>query len=370
MFDRAGMKKWCGVLLAVAILCGAQSVFAGTAAPRGLSALSAGIETEKAFLGETDGALVRVTLSNGGAQDLYLPHWQTAVRGVQGDIFDVRLNGEPVPYVGRLYKWARPQAEDYVRVPAGGSVSAEVDLTAYYDMSGTGEYTVRYRTAVQDALSGVGTKIGAAGLPEIAEIESNELSFGVERGERGRLIQTFRQVDFGAKALTPGFVSCTSTRQSALTTALGNAETISLAARNYLNNLPVASRPTDTAYKTWFGAYTVSRYSTVQSHYTAIHSAFATRTVEFYCDCNDSSYAYVFSNQPYKIHLCNAFWNAPNLGIDSKAGTLVHEMSHFTVVAGTSDHAYGTSACQRLATKNPNKAINNADSHEYFAETR
>ena len=369
MDDVVGMKKWLGVmaLVAMMVLCGVQ---AASAASRGLSALSAGIETEKAFLGEADGALVRVRLSNDGAQDLYLLHWQTAVRGVQGDIFDVRLNGEPVPYVGRLYKWAKPQAGDYVRVPAGSSVSAEVDLTAYYDMSATGEYTVRYRTAVQDALSGVGTKIGAAGTPEITEIESNELHFGVERGARGRLLQAFRQVDFGAKALTPGFVSCTSTRQSALTTALGNAETISLAARNYLNNVPAANRPTDTAYRTWFGAYTSSRYSTVQSHYTAIHSAFATRTVEFYCDCTDSSYAYVYSNQPYKIHLCNAFWNAPNLGIDSKAGTLVHEMSHFTVVAGTSDHAYGTSACQRLATKNPNKAVNNADSHEYFAETR
>jgi peptidyl-Lys metalloendopeptidase len=366
MAHLAGMKKWLGVtaLVAIAVLCGVQ---AASAAPQGMSAMSVRIETEKAFLGETDGALVRVTLSNGGAQDLYLLHWQTAVRGVQGDIFDVRLNGKPVPYVGRLYKWAKPQAEDYVRVPAGNSVSAEVDLTAYYDMSGTGEYTVRYRTAVQDALSGVGTKIGAAGA---VAIESNELSLGVERGEQGRLLQAFRQADFGAKALTPGFVSCTSTRQTALTTALGNAEVISLKARDYLNNVPTANRPTDTAYKTWFGAYLASRYSTVQSHYTAIHSAFATKTVEFYCDCTDSAYAYVYSNQPYKIHLCNAFWNAPNLGIDSKAGTLVHEMSHFSVVAGTSDYAYGTSACQRLATSNPKKAVNNADSHEYFAETR
>ncbi len=167
----AGMKKWMGVaaLLALAVLCGAQ---VAAAAPR---ALSATIETEKAFLGDADGAVVRVRLSNTGAQDLYLLHWQTAVRGVQGDIFDVRLNGEPVPYVGRLYKWARPQAEDYVRVPAGGSVSAEVDLTAYYDMSSTGEYTVRYRTAVQDALSGAGTKIGAAGP---GEIESNDSPSG------------------------------------------------------------------------------------------------------------------------------------------------------------------------------------------------
>jgi peptidyl-Lys metalloendopeptidase len=43
-------------------------------------------------------------------------------------------------------------------------------------------------------------------------------------------------------------------------------------------------------------------------------------------------------------------------------------MSHFTVVAGTNDNAYGQSAAKSLAISNPTKALNNADSHEYFAE--
>jgi peptidyl-Lys metalloendopeptidase len=359
MIHFSGMKKWLWVA-AVAALCGAQAASAGT--------LSATIDADKSFLGDADGAAVRVTLRNDAAQDLYLLHWQTAVRGVQGDIFDVRLNGKPVAYTGRNYKWATPQAEDYVRIPAGRSVSAEVDLSAYYDLSRTGEYSVRYRASVQDALSGAGTKIAAMNL---SEIESNVVLFAAERSERGRLLDSFNQANFGeAKALAPGFVSCTTSRQSTLNTALNNAQSISLKARDYLNNLPTASRSTDAAYRTWFGAYTSARYSTVQSHFTSIHSAFATKTVNFHCDCTDSAYAYVYANQPYNIHLCNAFWNAPASGIDSKAGTLVHEMSHFTVVAGTSDNAYGTAACQRLATSNPKKAVNNADSHEYFAETR
>ena len=55
-------------------------------------------------------------------------------------------------------------------------------------------------------------------------------------------------------------------------------------------------------------------------------------------------------------------------GTDSKAGTLIHEMSHFTVVAGTDDHAYGQTAARNLAKSNPKLAVDNADSHEYFAE--
>jgi peptidyl-Lys metalloendopeptidase len=66
--------------------------------------------------------------------------------------------------------------------------------------------------------------------------------------------------------------------------------------------------------------------------------------------------------------VCNAFWSAPSTGTDSKAGTLVHEMSHFNVVASTDDWAYGQSAAKSLAISNPSKALDNADTHEYFAE--
>jgi peptidyl-Lys metalloendopeptidase len=52
----------------------------------------------------------------------------------------------------------------------------------------------------------------------------------------------------------------------------------------------------------------------------------------------------------------------------AQAGTLVHESSHFDVIAGTDDVVYGESACQKLAVKDPDTAITNADSHEFFAE--
>jgi len=52
----------------------------------------------------------------------------------------------------------------------------------------------------------------------------------------------------------------------------------------------------------------------------------------------------------------------------SQGGTLVHESSHFTANAGTNDHEYGQSACQSLAQSDPDTAVDNADSHEYFAE--
>jgi len=51
-----------------------------------------------------------------------------------------------------------------------------------------------------------------------------------------------------------------------------------------------------------------------------------------------------------------------------KAGTLIHESSHFIQNGGTRDYAFGQSAARALAQTNSNQAIFNADSHEYFAE--
>ncbi|PPQ90621.1 hypothetical protein CVT25_006705 [Psilocybe cyanescens] len=148
------------------------------------------------------------------------------------------------------------------------------------------------------------------------------------------------------------FLSCTASRQAALNTAIASAET-------YASN----------AYKytTWFGAYTTSRRNNVLSHFNLINSNdFNTFTYD--CACTDSSYAYVYPNTFGKIYLCNAFWNAPNTGTDSKAGTIIHESSHYTRNGGTDDYAYGQSAAKSLAISNPARAIMNGDSHEYFAE--
>ena len=43
-------------------------------------------------------------------------------------------------------------------------------------------------------------------------------------------------------------------------------------------------------------------------------------------------------------------------------------MSHFYVVASTSDYVYGQTGAMNLAISDPAKAIMNADNHEYFAE--
>lgn len=46
----------------------------------------------------------------------------------------------------------------------------------------------------------------------------------------------------------------------------------------------------------------------------------------------------------------------------------MHESSHFLRNGGTKDYAYGHNDAMSLARNNPDEAVANADSHEYFAE--
>ena len=151
--------------------------------------------------------------------------------------------------------------------------------------------------------------------------------------------------------------------------ALWGAQDIVLNALGMLNSTPTADRSNATRYTTWFGGYNTSRYGTVVSHFEDIADALINEDIAFTCHssaCKPNWYAFVYGGGAVEVFLCDVFWNRPKLGTDSQAGTILHEISHEAV--STKDHVYGQSGCQSLASSKPGNAINNADSHEYFAE--
>ncbi len=305
----------------------------------------------------TDEIAISFTLSNTGAASARVLRWQTPLAGIDADIFAVAVDGESVPYIGRLIKRAAPEPEDFVEIGPGQSVSATVDLSSAYDMTRKGEYTVRYRTDLQ-AAEGVAPPQGLAGGEEEPEspFGSNEVRLWVEGGEPIRAPEDEPDT-FGS---TTG---CTNTQKSKLTTALANATSMSTKAHNYL-----VRNGNSALYRTWFGAYTSSRLSTVKSHFSALKTTLANKPIAFDCSCTANYYAYVYPTKPYKVYVCKAFWTAPATGRDSRAGTVVHEVSHFNVVAKTQDYVYGPTGAKNLALTSPTKAVKNADNHEYFAE--
>jgi peptidyl-Lys metalloendopeptidase len=318
---------------------------------------------QSSFLGAVD-----VEITNTSNRTLRLPGWQLPAQFLQSDLFTVTRNGHEVDYEGPMIKRGLPQAADFVILRAGQTYRTSVDLSAFYDLSSTGEYTVAFKTPLQHAsLAGGEMLMTPNGLPMLAQSAPLKLWVdGTDQLDGSRTLASRKKPSTGATVVNGvSYKSCSTTQISTAGSAVNAARTYSENAKGYLAGGTVGSR-----YTTWFGAYTSTRYSTARQHFVNIDSAMdqSGGQVTINCGCNQSYYAYVYPTRPYEIFVCRAFWSAPLTGTDSKGGTLIHEMSHFNVTAGTDDHVYGQSGAKSLAASNPDQALDNADNHEYFAE--
>ena len=300
---------------------------------------------------------VTVTISNPTRHTVRVLKWFTPAEGVEESLFAVTRDGEPVAYSGPHYKRPAVTGNDYISLKAGQSISNTVILADYYDLAQSGQYDVFYAVASFNLFDEKGNAFKFRD-----SLTSEKISINVE----GRAAKGKPTPPPTPPPGTNAFNACTADQQTLLAAARGNANTYATGAKNYLSS-HTANNVTQ-RYLEWFGLATATRYSTVTDHFNAISNAMTNAGITFDCKCKQNYYAYVYSNQPYTIYLCKVFWTAPATGTDSKAGTLIHVMSHFDVVAGTDDVVYGQTAARNLASSDPNLAITNADSHEYFAE--
>lgn len=321
------------------------------AAPKDGAVVS--LSVEQGAFDSTQEVFVTVTISNPTKHTVKVLKWFTPVDGVEEPLFGVTRDGQPVSYIGAHYKRPAATGQDYISLKSGESISSTVNLGEYYDLSESGQYEIFYAVASFNLYDEKGNAFKFRDA-----LTSEKVSIIVQR--EGKRPPTPTPPPPGAI----GFSRCDDTQQGLVTTAHNAAKDYASNAENYL----ISNSSGTPRYLEWFGAFTTTRYNTVKAHFTAISNAFDSAPVVYDCGCRQNYYAYVYSNQPYKIYLCRVFWSAPMTGTDSKAGTLIHEMSHFDVVAGTDDHAYGQTAARELADTEPNLAIMNADNHEYFAE--
>ena len=304
-------------------------------------------------------------ITNRSDETVYVLRWETPLDGLSRSVFEVSQNGKPVRYMDKIVHFGHPQANDFVEIAPGQTLSAEVNLAASYEMTAAGNYTVGFQGELTtmlstDEKSGHVVNVGETRL-DADPVQLNSL------GRSPSYYQSLGAIK-GAQSFTKSssFANCSASQQTSFGSAHTQAKTYAGNALAYLTAGTSGPR-----YTTWFGAYSATRYATVKDHFTKINNQLNNLATTYDCYCDPSAataYAYVYPNQPYIIHLCGAFWTAPVSGTDSKGGTIIHESSHFTVNGGTADNAYGQTAAKRLATKTPAKAVANADNHEYFAE--
>lgn len=308
--------------------------------------------------GDAD-VLLKITITNPTSLPVTVPVWQLPSDDVPTPILQITAaDGSPVAYTGPLIKWSPEALQTGVIFAPGSTQVFVIELSSIYDIE-NGRYRIEYSQNGPGKfdLQGRTSRVFAPIAPAFIE------TTGRTKRIRGEVSPSNQM---SAASLTT--FRCTTSQSTAIRTAVSDATNYARAAGDYFTGKSTAMQVT-LRYTKWFGAATDARLSRVTSNYNKLYSAFSTQSVSVDCSCKKKTvYAYVYPNQPYQIYVCGAFWRAPAIGTDSKAGTLIHEMSHFNVVAGTFDYVYGQSGAQSLAMSDPDKATANADNHEYFAE--
>jgi len=93
-------------------------------------------------------------LHNGLATPVEVLRYFTPFEGILGEIFDIRRQGEPVPYEGPMVKRGAPGDEDWLALPAGQELSAAVDLSEAWNLTQPGEYQLQLRNSIMYRVPG------------------------------------------------------------------------------------------------------------------------------------------------------------------------------------------------------------------------
>ncbi|MBQ4849769.1 hypothetical protein [Pseudoalteromonas sp. MMG012] len=82
---------------------------------------------------------VELVLTNHDNSPVKVLKWYTAADGVQGNIFNITRDGEPVEYTGALYKRTAPSENDYQMLKPGQSIHYSIELSSLYNFALPGE---------------------------------------------------------------------------------------------------------------------------------------------------------------------------------------------------------------------------------------
>jgi peptidyl-Lys metalloendopeptidase len=155
------------------------------------------------------------------------------------------------------------------------------------------------------------------------------------------------------------------TAQTALSQAID-------ALKNTISGINSGDAVTANKAMTWLGVHNSTEAEQVKD---VLNRALALAdNPSFLCDNSTyvklgDVYAHVLPTDPFVIKLGAFFWPAPDSGFDSKPGTLIHEMTHFSSVGATADLAKDTRSSKTLAQSDPAGARHNANNYEYFVES-
>jgi len=179
-----------------------------------------------------------------------------------------------------------------------------------------------------------------------------------------------------APATADTFTNCTKAERGKIIAAYERAERLTLTATTAIGPNP--------AFNRWFGSYNAKNGEQVRRVLKAIVKGLRAPEIGVVCLnigqelCDRDTYAFVEKSDPYNVSYCPAFFEMDTMktltndsiqdGSGTRAGTVVHEFSHFSIVGDTEDLCYARDVCTEMARTSSEDAIHNADSFQYFVE--
>ncbi|KAF8758397.1 peptidyl-Lys metalloendopeptidase [Rhizoctonia solani] len=243
------------------------------------------------------------------------------------------------------YVVKKNNAADFTILAPGQTYELTHNLAGVYNFTntGAGEFKIDASNLFQ--------YVDASG--KLASIEASTQSNKVAL--TGNLVSTrgLPKIESRSLGKRVAYVGCSTTRQSQIATAVTSANSYVSAATSYLNGISSGT--------------TVTPPGSVPTHLPAPRlSALTSLPLVLMLQALPTT-----APPAHRVHMHTCTPTSPAVStsaVPSGAGTIVHEQSHFTVNGGTQDIVYGQSGARSLASSSPDRAIQNADSHEYFAE--
>lgn len=172
------------------------------------------------------------------------------------------------------------------------------------------------------------------------------------------------------------FSQCEKSEIAAISAAVAGAHDLALQASVLVGDTP--------EFRRWFGDYSPRNGDFLRRNLKSVHKSIVGQAIHSNCRnrneeaCKDGTYAFVDRGRPWVVNFCPPFFDLPTMkGVfpgsgapenGTQEGTIIHEMSHFEETANTDDLCYSRGECEAMARTDPNGALRNADSYQYYAE--
>lgn len=88
------------------------------------------------------------TLTNTTNHSIEVLQYHTPFEGILGDIFELKFGVDTLTYRGPMVKRLPPGDEDWLKVEAGDSLTAFVDIAKAWDLDQAGEYQLQLKKTI------------------------------------------------------------------------------------------------------------------------------------------------------------------------------------------------------------------------------